>query len=203
MGFCSLGAFVVNRSGEKGSAEGGAETGKIRTESNHRPNPCEEAFFQKVWYNVFMEGLPPPTKGPEVVADAIFGNVRSNKRASLAQVIRDAGYAESVARSPSAVIGTDIFRKRAALHFARIERDKERTIRELEKQRQKSFAALDDKRLVSSFRDEVNAIDIFTRNHQLLTGGATSTEAPAPLLTINHFTAEKIEINQGEKEKMA
>lgn len=86
---------------------------------------------------------------------------------SKAQIIREAGYSREVSEKPELVYESKAVKDQLSTFIST-----------LEKKRQKSLNAITDEKLKrANARDNAYITDILTKNHQLLTGGATENIA--------------------------
>lgn len=97
------------------------------------------------------------------VAKEVLENVRKGKRPNLGKIIKSKGYAETTSTVPTQVTNTKSYQDVIRPFVEQLEQERQRAIRAL------SNKNLDEER----YKDLVDAIDKLTKNHQLLSGGAT------------------------------
>lgn len=93
-----------------------------------------------------------------------IGGKESSK--SLAQMLKKAGYSESIQKNPYLILKSDTIKKAVAPVAKQIDNLRNKAIKELENRDLSE----------EQYRDIVKAIDIFTKNHQLLTGEETERQ---------------------------
>lgn len=121
----------------------------------------------------------------QVVAGKISGNIRKGKKVVLAKILKDSGYSDSVANSPTLVTNTVAFQKAMEL-------EKRPLIDGLQKEINRIKDALASKNLRNEeYRTLVASLDVLTRNYQLLSGGATERQVfvlPSEVMARNNIT---------------
>lgn len=106
------------------------------------------------------------------VAIEVLENVRKGKKVVLGKIIKNNGYAETTSTVPTQVTNTKSYK--AVMNPV---------ITKWEKERERLTNALGTKDLdKESMRDIMNAIDVLTKNIQLLSGGNTETIGVIPIL---------------------
>lgn len=106
------------------------------------------------------------------VAKEVIATVRKGKIPNKLKIQQKHGYTEMSARASKA-IRTKTYKKTIYPIAKRIAEERERAI--------EALPGLIGK---AKYRDAIDAIDKLTKNHQLLTGGATENIAVKPILQI-------------------
>ena len=102
----------------------------------------------------------------EQVGYDVLESVRRGKRPNLGKIILKRGYALTTSTVPSQVTKTKSYQG-VIKPF----------VEQLEIERNRAIAAMKGKISKAKYRDLTDAIDKLTKNHQLLTGGATQNIA--------------------------
>ena len=96
----------------------------------------------------------------------VLDSLRKGKRPNLGKIIKESGYATTTSTVPTQVTNTKSYKKVVAPF-----------VQKLEIERQRAIDAMKGKISKAKYRDLTDAIDKLTKNHQLLTGGATANVA--------------------------
>lgn len=102
------------------------------------------------------------TPKQEKVVNGIVENLGSGGTKSKGEILREAGYSESVADNPEQIFSSPT-----------IKEETKSIVKQLEKERQRAISALAGKIDEAKYRDLNDGIDKLTKNIQLLTGGDT------------------------------
>lgn len=97
------------------------------------------------------------------VAKKVSENLRTGKKVVMGEIIRETGYSESVSKSPTIVTETKSYQDAINPIVKRWEKERERLTKELESR------DLTDER----YETLMKAVDVSTKNIQLLSGGKT------------------------------
>lgn len=105
------------------------------------------------------------TPKQEKFINLLVENLGSGNKKSLGEMLLEAGYSKSIAKNPYQILETEAVKEAinpVAEQMARL--------------RQKALDSLEERELEKEpVRDVVKAVDTFTKNHQLLTGGKTES----------------------------
>lgn len=105
-----------------------------------------------------------PTEKQKKLLKIIFANIGAKGTTrTMKEMIREAGYKESMASNPQQVLQSEFLRTKV-----------DSFVKQLDDKRRMAITYLTEKKLdESKGRDVAQIIDILTKNHQLLSGGAT------------------------------
>lgn len=112
--------------------------------------------------------------------------IRKGERVRIGKILRDTGYSDETANSPTLVTRTKSYRTALALEQKPLIEGLQREINEIK-------AAMGRKNKdEEEYRTLVGSLDILTKNYQLLSGGATERQVfvlPSEVMNKNVITA--------------
>lgn len=106
------------------------------------------------------------SEAAQAVAKDVLTSVRKGLIPNKGEIIKERGYSVSVSKKPKKVTETKSYKD---VIYPVVQR--------LEEERQRAIEALPKLIGKAKYRDAIDAIDKLTKNHQLLTGGATANVA--------------------------
>lgn len=98
----------------------------------------------------------------------VLENIGKNKRVNLGRIIEEAGYSKNTALTPTLVTNTKSYQQAIELEKIPLIEGLQREINEVK------LAMSKKNKNKEEYRTLVGAMDILTKNYQLLTGGVTS-----------------------------
>ena len=111
------------------------------------------------------------TPKQEKLADIMIDNaLQKNKTKTQGELLKEAGYSKASMINPHQILESPNLQAELQIRTAK-------TIKALEKERNRAIGLLEKKAPKAPFNHLVNGIDIFTKNIQLLSGKATENKA--------------------------
>lgn len=121
-------------------------------------------------------------------AAKVSETIRKGKQVKIGKILREVGYSDATANSPTIVTKTDSFQKALAVESVPL-------IKGLQEEITRIKAAMARKNLDNEeYRVLAGSLDIMTRNYQLLSGGATERQVfvlPSEVMARNQIEASK------------
>ena len=106
------------------------------------------------------------SENAKAVAQEVIQRVRKGTKVKLGEIVKKQGYSPWIAKHPDKVTKTKSYQDAVAPLLDQIEKERQRAISMLPKAIGKA-----------KYRDLIDGIDKLTKNHQLLSGKATSNVA--------------------------
>jgi hypothetical protein len=114
-------------------------------------------------------GTPKQEKLIKLILDNM-GTLGSTK--TMGELLKEAGYSESIQKNPYLILQSDAVKEGI-----------NEVAEQIESLRSKALTELQARDLSGEqYRDVIKAVDVLTKNHQLLTGGETERTQPQPLV---------------------
>lgn len=132
-------------------------------------------------------------------AQKVYANIRMGKKVVMSDIVKEAGYAPSIARHPSHVTRTKSFQKALDVERRPILDGLQAQINRIKDALAKKDMNAEETRVL------VGSLDILIKNYQLLSGGATERQVfvlPSEVIDSNKIatTEEKPLLKDGSTE---